>query len=386
MTNTDLHEAMLTLAEGAPGPPPDLLDRVVAGHRRRRRTHAVVAAFAAVILVGAGVWVWRPSTERALPADVFNLPPIPADPPSIPEAWPRAVISDGLEATPDNVVPESLGLIDRTHVLVASRAPGGKSWSMWNYSIADRTYRAVLRAIPAEVTADRVAITTSFIVRLAVDGGRIQVWTSAHDGRSERRIATVGFTGGEVGGLYANDQTAYFSAGGRVMRIPLNGSEADALRTVDALRTDGSPWAANPDHTFFRHLVTGQEIRAVKPNGTDEIQCLPAFCISAVKGKWFVQRPDGTGRTALPYDGRPNMVGALTAPPGSTAQNSGLMFVSPSIVMDPVTGALGTLLENPDCGHGASYGSLGSGVQISWQVVAGLCTGSSHIAYIGAGD
>ena len=387
MTNVDLHEAMVTLAGEAPTPPPDLLDRVVAGHWRRRRRHAVVAAFAAVVVIAAGVWVWRPSTERGLPADEFVLPPIPAEVPSIPEAWPGAVISERLGATPDNVVPEVLGLIDRTHLLVGNRMTRGELWSMWNYSIVDRTYQTVRREIPAEVSARRVAVTARSIVRLALVNGRVEVWISAHDGRSERQVATVAVPPGEVGGLYADDQNAYFSAGTGVVRVSLTGGQSERLRGFDSLSTDGSPWASNGDHTTFRHMITGEEVRAVRPKGADEIQCVPAFCISSTKGRWFVQRPDGSGRTALPYPGRPNMVGALTAAPGSPAQDSGLMFVSPTVVLDPVTGALGTILENQDCGFGTTYGSLKSGAEISWEVIGGAgCTPASRVAFIGAGD
>jgi hypothetical protein len=374
MTSTDLSAAMTAFADDAQQPPIDLLERVETRHRRRRRVQAAVATCAAVAVVAAGAGLLRPAVETAQPAGPpttagFHLPPVPATVPSIKQAWPDAVVADAIANTPADRPPLVVGVLDPTHWLVVSQPDSGK---MWSYAVADRKYRPLLTHTGGAVFQENLAVTGKAIVRAVAAGDHTEVWMSRRDGGNDHRVGTVNQE--DPNSLWADDTNVYlsFNATLGIFRMSLNDGRGEALDGFDQFRLDKSPWAFS-DAGPLRHLVTGQEIAVARstgagptapagaqpssaPSGEEIVECTPAFCVAQRDAAKFVQRPDGSERTPVPYPGVESIM------PGH------LLVSDEKILVDPLTGVMGQ--AGPGCRY-EGYIAMSGGVIVNWR-----CKGS----------
>jgi hypothetical protein len=346
MNDVRLHEAMDAIAAGAPAPPADLLDRVEAGRRRQRGTRTAVAGVAAVIQGGAAWAALGPSTYRAdLPAGrteyaPFHLPASVEAPPLFWNTWVSAMLGDQEpSATPDGKPVRVVDRIDDGFFLM------GSADTFYTWTPLDRVLRPMMSSTGVDATAhpDWIVVTPRWIVWLADDRGspgEFSIWRTPHGGGSRYLVAVVHQDTSGVHGLYATDDHVYWSTRGdrAVHRLSQAHVTMALMPGFDGMTTDGTPWARGPGSSVFRNLVTG-EVRTVAPaEGVDAaaMQCIPAFCLapSASDGRrWFLQRPDGSHRTELPYPGRPAIAGAMG--------ESGLLLVDGRVLLDPDSGRLG---------------------------------------------
>ena len=379
MTNMDLSAAMTSFADDAPQPPIDLLERVETRHRRRRRVQAAVATCAAVAVVAAGAGLLRPAAETPQPAGPpttagFHLPPVPASVPSIKQAWPDAVVADAIANTPAGRPPAVVGVLDPTHWLVVSHPDSGK---MWSYAVADRKYRPLLTHTGGAVFQENVAVTGKAIVRAVAAGDHTEVWMSGRDGGNDHRAGTVNQK--DTNSLWADDTNVYlsFNAVMGIFRMSLKDGQVEALDGFDQFRLDKSPWAFS-DAGPLRNVVTGQEITVARstgagptapagaqpssaPSGEETVGCTPVFCVAWDVAK-FVQRPDGSERTPVPY-------------PGVELIMPGHLLVSDEkLLVDPLTGVMGQ--AGPGCRY-EGYLDVSGGVIVNWR-----CKGSLPLIFL----
>jgi hypothetical protein len=386
VSEVDLQDALTEIAGRAPVPPVDLLERVETRHRRQRRRNSLTAAFCAVLVVAAGGWlISRPSAEDNVPT-AFQLPPIPAQPPLITETWPAATVTGTLPRPPDGEDPIAMDRIDQHHLLVWSRVARGSratTSTLWNYSVPDRTYRPVLTNLPARAVQATLSVGDDLLVRVERTGDDSRVFVSPVAGGSTALHATLYGIG--VTGVYTDGRSVYWSTNTphAVMRAA-EGTQQTTMTAFQGLTIDGTPWARNDDATLFRNLVTGEERRVVRPAGADKLSCVPAFCLGHDPAGWFLQRTDGTERTARPYPGTPQLVGGFSSASGEPA-DSGLLLLEHGVLLDPVRGKLGVAGRRGQCDVVTT--SRGGDLIYGWkEQVGGECSGSYSTAYIGSTD
>lgn len=375
MSEADLRDAMAEIAERAPVPPADLLERVEAGHRRQQRKHSVTAAFCAVLLVAAGGWVLSRPNDRII--DAFQLPPLTANPPLVTETWPAATITGTLPRPPDGQDPIAMSRINQNHLLVWGRVGRGSSATsstIWSYTVGARVYRPVVRNLPARAVLATLAIGDDALVWVEQSGDNTRLSYSSINGGPPGRFAG---TANGMAGMFADGRTLYWSSGASAplvhrMTLP-TGSIEDRLG-YEGLAVDGTAWAHNADNTRFKHLVTGEERTVVRPPGADELECVAAFCLGHDATGWFLQHTDGRERTKLPYPGMPKLIGA-----------NGLVLLAGNVLLDPVRGKLGVAARRSQCD--VVHTSRGGELIYGWrESVGGRCAGNYWTAYIGAED
>ncbi len=386
MTDLDLRRAMDTIAENAPAPPADLLDRVMAGHRRQRRNRARTAAFAAAaVVLAAGTWAaLRPPGDRGEPAGGFRLPSSVADAPPLTEVWKAATIVGDLPDTPDGATPYLIGRLDTDHLLIAGVT------TLYSYAVGEQTYRPVLDGGNLALGADRAgwAISPRWIVRILRTGTGVEVRRSPAAGGSIEVVAEAAQSP-PIRGAWATDDHVYWSVEGTggVTRASLTDGTVAALPGFENLTADGTPWAKNADATVFRNLLTGEERRVRRPAGADSLRCVPAFCLGHDRDGWYLSAVDGSHRTDLPYPGTPALVGALHAAIHHPLQpvDSGMLLLAGGVLLDPVTGFSGAVTRAEQCD--VSYGPVKDEVFYRWSTtVGGACTGPRQTAYVSGGD
>ncbi|MEV7622566.1 hypothetical protein [Actinoplanes sp. NPDC089786] len=373
MTNTDLHEAMRDIAQRAPVPPADLLERVEAGHRRQRRTQTITAAFAAVLVLAVGGWVvLRPPVERALPTTDFLLPALPARPPLITETWPGATVTGNPPDPAPGRAATVVGRIDQGHLLVFGRPLPGTddaSTAFWSYAVADRTYRLLVDSLRGRASVTAASISSTTIAWVQREKDNAELMTSPVAGGLFQQLA--GDTTGPPGitGVYATADAVYMSDQDFVIRFTgATSSSSTILRVYDRMQIDGTVWAHSADRTRFRNLVTGEERQVIRPAGADKLDCVAAYCLGHDPAGWFLQRPDGSARTTLPYPGAPRLVGDL-------------LLLRPGTLLDPLRGKLGVASRDPLCGETPTR--LAGELHYGWREKTGAgCNGAAHHAYL----
>ncbi|GLY98936.1 hypothetical protein [Actinoplanes sp. NBRC 103695] len=375
MSEADLRDAMAEIAERAPVPPADLLERVEAGHRRQQRKHTVTAAFCAVLLVAAGGWVLSRPTDRVV--DAFQLPPLPANLPLITETWPAATVTGALPRPPDGQDPIAMGRIDQRHLLVWGRVGRGSAAArstLWNYDVAAEVYRPMAKDLQARAVLTTVMVGDDTVVRVEQFDGGIAISYSLVDGSHMVRLAR---TMNGVAGIFVDGRSVYWSTTlpkPLVHRMTISRSPIEDLIGYEGLTVDGTAWARNADSTRFKHLVTGEERTVVRPPGADELECVAAFCLGHDPTGWFLQHTDGSERTKLPYPGTPTLIGGY-----------GLVLLAGNVLLDPVRGKLGIAARRSQCD--VVHTSRGGEVIYGWRESAGgRCAGNYWTAYIGAED
>jgi hypothetical protein len=405
MSGTDLRELLNNRAANAAKPPADLIERVEAGHRRRRRGQATVAAFLSVLVLAAGAWVvLRPDAERhpQLPATTptpatprpFHVPGSLANPPALNVAWPATTMVD--QPLP-NRYGRPLGRIDQDHLLL------GNAMTFSSYDVTTRTARTLVSGTGAgqqtgvQFTA---AIAPHWIVWQADDqhsATAFSVYRAPISG-GPRQLVGVVHASVDNQGYYATDDFVYWSPirHGGVTRFSLTDGTIRALPGFEGIWSDGTGWgrdvgySRNPTGTAsevntpkaaapvaFRSLVTGERRPVTRSRDLTQMQCVPTFCIGASAGssKEFVQRLDGRGRVALPATTGHAFVAVLQIGDGGLISYGLTLF-------DPFTGRVGgaQVPEEP-CGRATEY--LQRATVIDWWDRSDTsCVSAEHHAYL----
>lgn len=384
MTGVDLGRVMSGIADEAAAPPADLLERVAARHRRHRRRQASTAALAALAVVAAGAWgVTGPLAGRTDSAagtswPALRVPPSVADAPKLEKVWRTAMAYHEPPArTPGGDPVRMVGRIDQLRLLAAGL---GTFYALDTMSMV---FRPIVTGTGLDGTAhaDRVAVTGKSIVWLG-DGpgaGAYSVYRSPVVGASRDLIAVVR-PRGTPRGVFATDDSVWWSTGSGVTRVSLADGTVSTLSEFAGLVTDGTAWARTPGDTptVFRSLVTGEQRPVVRGPGVASLRCVPEFCLGDLAGRphsWFVQRPDGSGRVELRYPDEPVLVGAMGA--------GGLLMVGNRVLLDPVGGRFATGPWDPAVGCPVEFGTLDDLVEVRWG--GGDC-GEAWRTYLGPGE
>jgi hypothetical protein len=411
MSGTDLRELFKNRAAGASMPPADLMDRVEAGHRRRRRGQVAVAAFAAVVALTVGAWAGlSPAQRRADTPATVNLPPfkLPAklgQAPSIALVFPGSVFDDVPARTPSDGIAAVVGRIDSEHLVIADRK------SFYAYDTKARTFRTITAV--GEPFGNLTVAPHWILWELidAHDSGHFFVYRAPLAGGPRQLVAEVR-QNPHTTAWYATDDYLYWSkfAGDvvarGVTRLSLDDGNVARLAGFDDLVVDGTPWAkaftktandgasaylvSDSRTTALRNLVTGETRRVGTRSDTDTLRCVPTFCLGRVKwigpspststervdqltSGYFVQHLDGSDRTELGYRSEPDLL---------KTETGGMIIFQGVIVLDPLTGRLGASSgpeQRVSCG-----GASGRGIEWSNQSeVSGpdRCRPSKHYAF-----
>lgn len=85
---------------------------------------------------------------------------------------------------------------------------------------------------------------------------------------------------------------------GGLTRLSMADGKFAPFAGFDGLVLNGTAWAESKER--FRNVVTGEE-RRIKPSPDAKFaKCEPAFCLVQTAAGWFLERLDGSDRTALP--------------------------------------------------------------------------------------
>jgi hypothetical protein len=369
MTDTDLSRAMSGIADEAPAPPVDLLERVAVRHRRYRRRRAATATLAALAVLAAGTWgVTGPLARRADTPAVTQWPPLVvpssvASPPLLGHNWTHGfpAVEEPPTRTPEGDPVRVVGPLEEYTVLVSG------SDTFYEFGLDRRVFEPLVSdtGLDAGAHPDRIAFAPHWIVWLAEDrgaGGGYSLYRAPRGGQSRELVAVVR-PRATPRGLYATDDHVWWSGGNDVTRVSLADGTVSTLAEFSGLVTDGTAWARTPGDTptAFRNLVTGERRPVVRSADIASLHCIPAFCLGDLAGRpgsWFVQRPDGSGRVALPYPGEPALVGALG--------EHGLLVIGNRVLLDPTSGQFIGTPWNPEDGCRVDYGTLRNDVVLRW--------------------
>jgi hypothetical protein len=384
MTDTDLSRAMTGIADEAPEPPVDLLERVAVRHRRYRRRRAATAALAALAVLAAGAWgltgpLGRRADTPATPGWApLHVPPSVANAPRMELVWRTALsIAEPPARTPDDDPVRVVAQLDQLSLLAAGRD---------TFYTLDG-WRLVYQPIVTDTGLDgtpppaRIAVAPHWIVWLAEGpgAGAYSVYRSPRGGASRELVAVVR-PRATPRQLFATDDHVWWTAGSDVTRVSLGDGTVSTPAGFDGLVTDGTAWARTPGGTptAFRNLVTGEQRPVVRGPGVASLRCVPAFCLGEDAGRpgsWFVQRPDGSGRVELRYPGTPVLIGPVG--------DGGLLVVAGRVLLDPVRGRFAVGPWDPAAGCPAQAGTLKDVVELRWG--GGTC-GDPGSIHLGADD
>jgi hypothetical protein len=403
MSGTDLRELLNNRAAQAAMPPADLIERVEAGHRRRRRGQAAVATFLSVLVLAAGAWVaLRPDADRhpQLPTTTptpatprpFQVPGSLTNPPALKVAWPETTMVD--QPLPNG---RPLGRIDRDHLLL------GGTTTFSSYDVTTRTARTLVSgtgAKPQRGVLFTVAVAPHWIVWQADDqhsATAFSVYRAPITGGPRQLVAVV-HASVDNQGYYATGDFVYWSPirHGGVTRLSLTDGTTRVLPGFENIWSDGTGWgrdlgyprnptgSANEVKTpkaaapvSFISLVTGERRAVAQSRDLTQMQCVPTFCIGASAGssKQFVQRLDGSGRVALPATTGHAFVSVVQVGDG------GLIAYGLTL-LDPLTGRVGAA-RTPDgpCGRTTEYVQRATVIDW-WDQSDTSCGSAEHHAYL----
>ncbi|WP_433717994.1 hypothetical protein ACQP2Y_27905 [Actinoplanes sp. CA-051413] len=368
MSDVNVREMLETYAAAAPAPPPDLLERVEAGHRRRRRRRRAGSAAVVLVLVavavGAAIGPWP--GRRAAPDQTAGQPAllVPAsfdDGPQIASVWPRAIIDEPPVTSPTGKKASVVGRLDADRVLVRDPV------SFYSYNVRDKTFKTLVTGYGGNDTANEVLITPNWLVWQVRNHGEefFSVYRAPVTGGERQLVVTVQTSYLLARDWYATDEAVYWSARtGGVTRVSLSDGVMTTPAELQRLGTHGTAWAeltgrpagrsSGTVSRLLRNLVTGEERTVTALPDTVSLRCAPTFCLgrtevaepSAPRGTmreisgWFVQELDGSGRRALPPVSDPG--GARLVP----TDTGGRLLIwtkrVDQIVLNPVTGRWGS--------------------------------------------
>jgi hypothetical protein len=414
MSGTDLRELLKNRAAGASMPPADLMDRVEAGYRRRRRGQVAWSAFAAVLVLAVAVWAGlSPAPDRtSLPANLvnpspFHLPPTLNKAPGLSSAFPDAVLDGIPPTTPSNSKTAVLGRLGRGHALLGDRK------ALYDYDTRSKTFRTITETGGA-MTA--IAIAPHWIVWQQTDSANAEhffVYRAPISGGPRQLVAAVGQrTPTTI--WYATDDDVYWTslptsrAGSGVTRLSLKNGAVSTMPGFEDLSVDGTPWAKGYDiptvdnpgveiptdgrTTLMRNLLTGERRSVTTRDDTEWLRCVATFCVGQTRSTrpspttpsgqayphmdgYFLQQPDGSDRVEISYRAMsPQLLrtddGGLLAFQGATVT-----------VLDPVSGKVGTI-----AGAGKGLGCASTGAaSIEWSNYGDPgredCSPAVHVAF-----
>lgn len=326
-----LRGTLSTAAREAPGLPPELLERVEAGHHRRRRRRAAAAGLAvAVAVAGTGVAgaLARSADEAAPVAADGRLKPLsPADlgtPVKVRERWPDAVRSvpgrlpNGRELHPVELLGDG--------TLVAA------TWSslqmpdkLWSYDLAAGEARTItdivvprgsrIYASDFTIAGDQVVWWLSY---RAKGGDRVEVWGAPLAGGAAHKI--TGLPGRDVSTLLAEEDGVVLATSDGVYRAPLAGGAAERIPGTEGFEIVSWPWIGSPaslkggvGYIRYRTLwnvSTGERRKARLAPFEGAWTCGVTWCVGGPASgvtyhgdvKTAVQRRDGKAGRTLPGD------------------------------------------------------------------------------------
>jgi hypothetical protein len=376
MSGTDLRELLKNRAGDAPMPPADLMQRVEAGHRRRRRSQVALSAFAAVLVLAVGAWAGLSAAPHraSLPANPVNLPPfhLPAtldDAPAIATAFPGSVI-DGIPGTaPSDLNAVVYGRLGPGHALIGDRK------TLYDYDSGSRTFRTLTTTGPA-MTA--ITLAPHWIVWQQSDTTNPRhfwVYKAPRSGGARQLVADVRQAPSSTA-WYATDDYAYWTSkppnpvSSGVTRLSLKDGAVAGMAGFEDLSMDGTPWAKSfvgsgaylpgisardERTTMMRNVVTGERRPVTTRDDTEWLNCVATFCLGQTKSLrpsptttngqplhfhndgFFVQHPDGSDRVEISY--RAYLPELLNTDDGGLLVSRGLTMV----VLDPLSGKFGTV-------------------------------------------
>ncbi|GAA1375209.1 hypothetical protein [Catellatospora chokoriensis] len=378
MTDLDLPDALRRRAAQAVAPPDNLAGIVEGRYRGRRRRRigasvlATVGALAALTTAMAHLGGGRPdpaATPSPSPAVAQIMPPGGGPFPSAAELWPEIDITLPAQTPHDSAV-DVIKSIDATHVLVSTLEPPG----FYSYDVVRRTFQQLpfehldgngLRVTPNYIYhAVRRPKPVLQVYRLPVHGGTVeQVAADLPYDRFARWYATDDAVYGS--GPTGDGSWTYDIATGRttaVAGVTVSGDPGQSVWRAE--RADqpraGTGRGFNPPPTLALHnIVTGERRDVAQPPGVTEMECSPQLCVyldplsPKAPKRYYVQRLDGSGRTALPFA---NGLGIRAFPIGPLG-----LFLVGGHLYDPATGRAGSVgADRLACGMGYD------GVRIEW--------------------
>jgi hypothetical protein len=391
LVETQLVRAMERAAASAPDAPGDLLGRVEAGYRRRRRrTGVAVGVLSVLALVGASAGLARAELDRpsrTRPAKVVSVPPsvspsvspwdrlTQARPPAVATVgpaqavWPEAVRPIPAKA-PGGGTYRPITALD-THRLLLAVESGFEQVSalrVYDQRNGDSALVANLAA-PAGMSSYRpsnFAVGDGMVGWMAAGtrtgGGAVsEFWVVPLGGGVPRLV----HSGPELHmtSLTLASGTLYWAAidGSGIYRLPVSGGSPTPVPDTSGLQITRWPWAvpASPmgmiptgrQSTEIRNLVTGERRSAqVRPEMSPRMVCEPDVCVGSSRlGENMVQAFDGSWSVPSDRVVAPRRVLRGRFVVGSLALPSGQSGAAPGVIWDLRTGKV------------ATYGDLNTG-------------------------
>ncbi|MFA1543054.1 hypothetical protein [Actinomadura monticuli] len=311
-----LRGTLSTAAREAPAVPPELLERVEAGHRRMRRRRATAAGLAvAAVIAGTGAAgaVVRSGGEAAPVATAGKLKPVTrADlgtPVKVRERWPDAVRSlPGRLPNGRGLHPVEL-LDDGTLV--------GATWSslqrpdrLWSYDLGAGRASAItdivvprgskIFASDITVGGDRVVWWLSY----RVDGrDTVEIWGAPLRGGAARKLA--GMRGAEVSTLLIDGATIVWGMGDGVYRMPLSGGEPAKIPGTDGFGIVSWPWIGSPVRDGARSGdITYRSLRNVRTGERRNARLAPFRGTWSCSVTWCAANRPDVGTAVQRRDGK----------------------------------------------------------------------------------
>jgi hypothetical protein len=328
-----LRGTLATAAQEAPSVRPELLDRVEAVRRgRRRRKMSAAALGTAVVLGGAGVvGTQLGSGDGAVPvAAAGALKPVAradlADAVKVRERWPDAVRK--LPARlPNGSVLQPVALLDGDVLVGATESSLQRPDRLWSYDLGARRAKVITNiVIPggSKIFASDFAVGGGQVVwwlSYRADGrDTVEIWGAPVAGGTAHKIA--GMPGAEVSTLLIDGDDIVWAASGGVYRAPLTGGAPARIPGTEGFGIVSWPWIGSPashgDKLGYVRYRTIKNVRTGERRGArlapfkGAWTCGVTWCVGGsatgvrYKGEMppiAVQRRDGKAGRTLPVEG-----------------------------------------------------------------------------------
>ncbi|GAA1826540.1 hypothetical protein [Actinomadura chokoriensis] len=328
-----LRGTLATAAQEAPSVRPELLDRVEAVRRgRRRRKMAAAALGTAVVVGGAGVLGTQLGTgDGTVPvAAAGALKPVArADlgaPVKVRERWPDAV-RELPARLPDGSRLQPVALLDGDILVGTTESSLQRPDRLWSYDLGARRAKVITNiVIPrgSKIFASDFAVGGGRVVwwlSYRVDGrDTVEIWGAPVAGGAAHKI--TGMPGAEVSTLLIDGDDAVWAASGGVYRAPLTGGAPAKIPGTEGFGIVSWPWIGSPApygdklgyvrYRTLKNVRTGERREARLAPFKGAWSCGVTWCVggSATGVRYnggmppiAVQRRDGKAGRTLPVKG-----------------------------------------------------------------------------------